>query len=44
MCFHSQQSKTAQELKQRFGVSFKDESQFVPTIYNGFQYPKTGSS
>jgi len=41
MCFHSQQSKTAQELKQRFGVSFKDESQFVSSLYNGFQYPKT---
>jgi len=41
MCFHSQQSKTAQELKQRFGVTFKDENQFSPALYNGFQYPKT---
>jgi len=41
MCFHSQQSKTAQELKHRFGVTFKDESQYSPAVYNGFQYPKT---
>ena len=41
MCFHSQQSKTAQELKHRFGVTFKEESQFSPAVYNGFQYPKT---
>ena len=41
MCFYSQQSKTAQELKQRFGVSFRDEQFFSPSLYNGFQYPRT---
>jgi putative SOS response-associated peptidase YedK len=41
MCFHSQQSKTAQELKHRFGVDFKDELFFTPAVYNGFQHPKT---
>lgn len=41
MCFHSKQSKSAQELKHRFKANFKDENLFIPTIYNGFQFPKT---
>jgi len=41
MCFHSKQSKSAQELKQRFKANFKDEHLYQPSIYNGFQYPKT---
>lgn len=41
MCFHVQQSKTAQELKQRFNAHFKDEALFQPAIYNAFQHPKT---
>lgn len=41
MCFHSKQSKSAQELKQRFKANFKDEHLFQPAVYNGFQHPKT---
>jgi putative SOS response-associated peptidase YedK len=41
MCFHSQQSKTAQELKHRFRVDFKDEASFTPMVYNGFEHPQT---
>ena len=41
MCFHSKQSKTAQELKNRFHAKFENEALFQPTIYNGFQFPKT---
>lgn len=41
MCFHSKQSKSAQELKHRFKANFKDEKGFTPSIYNGFQFPKT---
>lgn len=41
MCFHFKQSKSAQELKLRFKASFKDEHLFQPSVYNGFQYPKT---
>lgn len=41
MCFHSKQSKSAQELKQRFNAKFENEASFSPAIFNGFQYPKT---
>ena len=41
MCFHSKQSKTAQELKNRFASKFENEKDFIPQIYNGFQFPKT---
>jgi len=41
MCFHSKQSKSAQELKHRFKAGFKDEALFQPTIYNAFKFPKT---
>jgi putative SOS response-associated peptidase YedK len=41
MCFHSKQSKKAQELQHRFKAKFENEKQFNPTIYNGFQFPLT---
>ena len=41
MCFHSKQTKSAQELKHRFKAEFPNESLYKPTIYNGFQHPKT---
>jgi putative SOS response-associated peptidase YedK len=41
MCFHSKQSQSAQQLKNRFNASFKEEATYQPAIYNGFQYPKT---
>lgn len=41
MCFHSKQSKSAQELKLRFKAKFENEEEYRPTQYNGFQHPKT---
>lgn len=41
MCFHSKQSKSAQELKLRFKAKFENEEEYQPTQYNGFQHPKT---
>lgn len=42
MCFHSQQSKSAQQLEHRFKASFKkDKSKFKPSVYNGFNHPET---
>lgn len=41
MCFHSKQSKSAQELQNRFKAKFENEALFTPSIYNGFQFPKT---
>lgn len=41
MCFHSKQSKSAQELQNRFNAKFDNEALFTPNIYNGFQHPKT---
>jgi len=41
MCFHSKQSKSAQELEHRFKATFKDKAAYKPTIYNGFQFPRT---
>lgn len=41
MCFHSKLSKTAQELKNRFKAKFEHEAEFNPSVFNGFQHPKT---
>lgn len=41
MCFHSKQSKSAQELKHRFKASFPQEELFKPSSFNAFLYPKT---
>ena len=41
MCFHSQQSQSAQSLEHRFNAKFENSSLFKPGIYNGFQFPKT---
>lgn len=41
MCFHSKQSKSAQELQHRFQVNFPDEAAYQPAIYNAFQHPQT---
>lgn len=41
MCFHSKQSKSAQELEHRFKATFKDKAAYKPAIYNGFQFPQT---
>lgn len=41
MCFHSKQSKSAQEVQNRFKAKFENEALFTPKIYNGFQFPKT---
>lgn len=41
MCFHSKQSKAAQELEHRFQAKFGADESFEPGIYNAFQFPKT---
>lgn len=41
MCFHSKQSKSAQELQNRFNAKFENEAEFTPAVYNGFIFPKT---
>lgn len=41
MCFHSKQSKSAQELEHRFKAKIENADQFQSGIYNGFQFPKT---
>ncbi len=41
MCFHSQQTKTALELKKRFKAEVKENETIQPSIYNGFEFPKT---
>lgn len=41
MCFHSQQSLTAQKLENRFQAKFIDPQSFFPAVYNGFQFPQT---
>lgn len=41
MCFHSQQSKSAQELEHRFKATFDNTTDYEPSIYNAFQFPKT---
>jgi putative SOS response-associated peptidase YedK len=39
MCFHAQQTQTAQSLKQRFKANFKQEKDYKPSQYNGFEHP-----
>jgi putative SOS response-associated peptidase YedK len=42
MCFHSQQSKSATELEQRFKAKIENpETKKYQGIYNGFTYPET---
>lgn len=41
MCFHSKQSKSAQELQHRFKAMIEELNQLQPAIYNGFTFPKT---
>ena len=41
MCFHSKQSKSAQELEHRFNAKFEQTELYQPGYYNGFQFPKT---
>lgn len=42
MCFHSKQSKTAQQLENRFKAKFEPNHNFTPTNHiNGFNFPKT---
>lgn len=42
MCFHSKQSKEAQEVEHRFKATIEDQSAFKPTEhYNAFTHPKT---
>lgn len=42
MCFHSKQSKKAQQIENRFKATFKELNLFNPTEqYNGFEFPKT---
>ena len=41
MCFFSKQSKSATELQNRFNAKFENEDQYTPSVFNGFQFPKT---
>lgn len=41
MCFHSQQSKSAQQLQARFDASFTEPENYHAGVYNGFQHPQT---
>lgn len=42
MCFHSKQSKKAQQIEHRFKATFENIDLFQPTShYNGFDFPKT---
>lgn len=41
MCYHSQITKSAQELEHRFNAKFVNNGGYQPSIYNGFQHPKT---
>lgn len=41
MCFHTRQSKSAQELEHRFKAKFKDKAAYKASVYNGFQFPHT---
>lgn len=42
MCFHSKQTKSAQELKNRFNATFEKEDYFLPDEdVNGFTFPAT---
>lgn len=41
MCYHTRQSKSVQELENRFKASFKHANSYQPSIYNGFIHPET---
>ncbi len=42
MCFHSKQSKKAQEIEHRYRAKFEEIDMFEPTEhYNAFSFPKT---
>jgi putative SOS response-associated peptidase YedK len=41
MCFHSKQSLSAKKIEKRFKAKFENIDEFEPSIYNGFQFPKT---
>src|SRR5690554_724066 len=42
MCFHSKQSKTAQEVENRFSAKIEDYERFEPSAhFNGFAHPYT---
>lgn len=41
MCFHSRQSKSAQELEHRFNAKFIDKALYKASVYNGFEFPRT---
>lgn len=41
MCFHSKQTKKAIELEHRFRAKFENSDQYTPSLFNGFQFPKT---
>jgi putative SOS response-associated peptidase YedK len=41
MCFHSKQSKSAQELENRFNAKFERKEDYKAAVYNGFQHPQT---
>ena len=41
MCFHSKQTKKAVELEHRFRARFEKPEAYQPSIFNGFQFPKT---
>jgi|SRR5690606_9992080 putative SOS response-associated peptidase YedK len=41
MCYHTKQTKSAQELQHRFNAKFDNIEEYRPSVYNGFQHPKT---
>lgn len=41
MCFYTKQSKSAFQLEQRFNAKFENSNLYIPSYYNGFQFPKT---
>jgi putative SOS response-associated peptidase YedK len=41
MCYHTKQTKSAQELRHRFNAKFDNIEEYRPSVYNGFQHPKT---
>ncbi|NLN25601.1 MAG: SOS response-associated peptidase [Bacteroidetes bacterium] len=41
MCYHTKQTKSAQELRHRFNSKFDNIEEYRPSVYNGFQHPKT---
>ena len=41
MCYHTIQTKTVEQLEQRFQAKFELPLSFQPSVYNGFEHPKT---